>query len=251
MIKFSQKSKKRLAYFFSAATILFLWQILSLKINSDLILPKPSEVLKTIPALFFQKEFRLDFLFTFFRVIFAFFVSCVLGFFLGFVCAKSVFFKCFFEFPLQIIRTTPVIALILLALFWFDSFFLPIFAAILTSLPIVATCVQKGFSATSEKEKFMAKVFKIPKIKRFFRVDFPTCLPFFANSMDSVFGLCWKVAVAAEVMCLPKFAVGKTMINAQINLEISKVLAISLLLTFVSFIFQTILKKIFKLCKIS
>lgn len=250
MIKFSQKVIKKIAYIFSAVAILFLWHFLSLKINSNLILPKPFEVLKTVVQLCFKSEFWIDFLFTFWRSIFAFLISCVFGFFLGFICAKFVFFKYFFEFPLQIIRTTPVIALILIALFWFNSNFLPVFAAVLMSLPIVTTCVQKGFLSVNKKEMFTAKIFNVSKIKCFFYIEFPTCLPFFINSVDSVFGLCWKVVVAAEVMCLPKAALGKIMINAQINLETSKVLVITALLVLVSFILQMILKGVLKkICK--
>lgn len=235
---------------FSVLFFFVMWQFLSKKIASPLILPKPFEVLKIMPQLLTEKTFQIHFLQTFLRVVYAFLISISAGFFLGLICAKNNFFKYFFDFPLQIIRTTPVISVILIALFWFNSNFLPVFVSVLMNLPIVITCVQEGFLSVSKKELFLAQVFRISKTKRFFYIEFPACLPYFINSVDSVFGLCWKVVVAGEVMCLPKNAVGKVMANAQVNLENKMVLAITVLLIIASYLTQILIKKLFlRLCK--
>ena len=66
-------------------------------------------------------------------------ISLTAGFFLGLLAADSKAFAAFIEFPLGLVRATPIIAVILPALFWFTSDIVPVFVAVLMCLPIVIT----------------------------------------------------------------------------------------------------------------
>ena len=94
----------------------------------------------------------------------------------------------------------------------------------------------------------MAKIYRVNKIKRIINIDMENCLPFIVSSMETTFGLCWKVVVAGEVLCLPSQSIGKILSTEQINLETTKVLTVTILLITLSFItqkiFQGIIKKI-------
>ena len=152
--------------------------------------------------------------------------------------------------PLQIIRITPVVAIILVALFWFNSNFLPVFVAVLMNLPIIITSVQKGLNTVNNKIDFMARIYRVSKIKRIINIDIENCLPFLVSSMETTFGLCWKVVVAGEVLCLPSESIGKILSTEQINLETTKVLTVTILLITMSFITQKIFQGIVrKICK--
>ena len=232
--------------------ILILWQIMSMKINSVLVLPSPLQILKCMPTLIKNTGFWENFFATFIRVIISFLISLLLGFLLGFITAYSTFFQHFFKIPLQIIRIMPVIAIILIALFWFSSDTLPVFVAVLMNLPVITTSVQKGFQTVDDKKNFMAKIYRVSKIKRIFNIDFENCLPFIASSMETTFGLSWKVVVAGEVLSLPSKSIGKILSTEQINLETAKVLTVTLLLITLSYITQKIFKGILtKICRTS
>lgn len=239
---------KIIAYLCSILFILGLWQFLAIRINSVLVLPSPLQILKSFPSIITNLEFWKSFLATFIRVMISFLISLFLGILLGFITACSSFFKNFFTIPLQIIRITPVITIILIALFWFNSSILPVFVAVLMSLPIITTSVQKGFKSVDDKTKFMAKIYRVNKIKRIINIDIENCLPFIASSMETTFGLSWKVVVAGEVLCLPSKSIGKILSTEQINLETTKVLTITIFLIALSYvtqkIFQGIIKKI-------
>ena len=125
---------KIIAYLCSILFILGLWQFLAIRINSVLVLPSPVQILKNFPSIITNLEFWKSFLATFIRVMISFLISLFLGILLGFITACSSFFKNFFTIPLQIIRITPVITIILIAIFWFNSSILPVFVAVLMIL---------------------------------------------------------------------------------------------------------------------
>lgn len=223
-----------------------LWYIIAAVINAPLILPFPHQVLIRLIHLCRKADFWLSFLFTFIRVNTAFYISLVLGFFLGLLSADFSFVKDLLEVPLSVIRTVPVISFILLALFWFSSDIVPVFVAVLMSLPVMLSACEKGFEKNNElKEKlFKAECAGFTGIKAFRYIRFPIAFPSVYAGAEASFGLCWKVVAAAEVLSLPKMAAGAIMQKAQVHLETADVLAVTIMLVFVSLFFQKILTKI-------
>ena len=241
---------KVIVYLSSIIFLLILWQIMAIKINSVLVLPLPMQILKHLPSVIISPEFLKSFLATFCRVMLSFIISVTIGTILGALGAYFKFFNNFMRIPLQIIRITPVVAIILVALFWFNSNFLPVFVAVLMNLPIITTSVQKGLNTVNNKIDFMARIYRVSKIKRIINIDIENCLPFLVSSMETTFGLCWKVVVAGEVLCLPSESIGKILSTEQINLETTKVLTVTILLITMSFITQKIFQGIVrKICK--
>lgn len=241
---------KVIAYLSSIIFLLILWQIMAIKINSVLVLPLPMQILKHLPSVIISPEFLKSFLATFCRVMLSFIISVTIGTILGALGAYFKFFNDFMRIPLQIIRITPVVAIIMVALFWFNSNFLPVFVAVLMNLPIITTSVQKGLNTVNNKIDFMARIYRVSKIKRIINIDIENCLPFLVSSMETTFGLCWKVVVAGEVLCLPSKSIGKILSTEQINLETTKVLTVTILLITMSFITQKIFQGIVrKICK--
>lgn len=242
MKHFITKYCKYLAYIFSVFFILVIWTILSNKVNSRLILPGPGsvfiEVVNIIKTIQFWKNFSVSFL----RIISAYFITVVIGLFVGYLCGTYKFINYFFEIPLGILRTTPVIAVILIALFWFNSNFVPIFVCILMTLPIMITSVSKGFSSTIESEKLleMSNIFHFSKIQIFLYVKLPYALNNIKSGLLSTFGLSWKVVVAGEVLCLPIYAIGSDLHKAQVHLETVSIMAETIILIFICFILEKI-----------
>ncbi len=226
------------AYILSVVFILLLWYVLSLLTNASLILPSPIQVFSCMGALLKNPAFYRAFAHTLGRVLFSFTVSVIIGTLLGLLCGLSSFLRSFFEFPLAVIRATPVVAFILVALFWFKSGTVPVFVSVLMTLPIMTTAVSNGFYKTEKKLLDMAKVFCLSKKQIFRYIQLPSLIPFLLNGMVSTFGLSWKVITAGEVLSLPKSAVGTMLQRAQVHLETSSVVAITIILVSVSFILE-------------
>lgn len=240
------KTKTIAAYILSVLVILAAWVFVSKLINAELILPSPFEVFSSMGSLVKTKAFWQAFAHTFLRVIISFAITVVLGTALGIAAGFSKFLRDFFELPLAIIRATPVVAFILIALFWFKSGTVPVFVSVLMTLPIMTTAVANGFSKADEKLMGMAKVFCLSKSQIFKYIQFPSLVPFLLNGMVSSFGLTWKVVAAGEVLSLPKYAAGTMLQKAQVHLETSTVIAVAIILVLVSFILEQLFMSVVK-----
>ena len=230
-----RKIKRPLIYFLSIIVFLLIWFILSKIVNAPLILPGINEVFSKILLFITTGKFWVNFTYTFIRVLIAFFISLITGTFIGILCGYSKSWKVFFDFPLAFIRSTPVIAIILVTLFWFNSSSVPVFVAVLMGLPIVVTAVTKGISEDNENLIYMADIYNFTNFQKFKYIKLKSLKPFFLNSAVSVFGLSWKVVVAGEVISIPKYGFGSVMQMAQVNLETSSVIAVTLILVILSF----------------
>lgn len=220
----------------SVIILIILWYFLAKYINAPLILPFPSGVFATVINFFCQKKFLIAVIFTARRCLIAFLISFIAGLLIGTISASSLKFRTFFEIPLSLIRSTPVISIILLALFWLKSDQVPIFAAILMSLPIMITCVQTGFSLNDKKLLHMAKTYNLSKSQILFFIRIPSAYPSITAGTKSCAGMIWKVVAAGEVISLPRNAIGTYLQNAQIILETEQVFAITAIIVTLSFI---------------
>ena len=225
---------------------LLVWYAVAGIIAAPLILPFPHQVIKRFFELAITTAFWKAFAFTFLRVIISFIISLIFGLFSGLLAADSKAFAAFIDFPLELIRATPVIALILPALFWFTSDIIPVFVSVLMCLPIIITACQKGFEKTPEnlEKLFKAKARNFTGFKAFIYIRLPSAAPAIFSGAESAFGLSWKVVAAGEVLSIPHHAVGSFMQLAQVHLETCDVLAITLTLVLVSWLLQTAFRKI-------
>ncbi|MDY5123098.1 MAG: ABC transporter permease subunit [Treponema sp.] len=230
--------KKTVSYLISLAVILLLWSLIALAVNSELVFPSPELVFFRFCRLLSEKVFWSYFFYTFFRILFSFLFTVITGSLIGFLCGFSEFAEDFFQLPIQILRTTPVIAIILIVIFWFESDFIPVFICSLMTLPVMITSVTTGFKQTDKGIEDLAFVCGLKKYQYYLYIKFPLCFPYFINGALQTFGLSWKVVLAAEVLCLPKKSIGNLLQKAQMNLETADLFAITIFVVAVSFILE-------------
>ncbi len=237
-------TKKSLSTIISPVVFIAVWYAAAFGVGAPLILPFPHKVLAKFLFMCKTQIFWQSFCLTFFRVLFAFLISFALGFFIGLFSADFPCFKEFLRFPLCVIRVTPVVALILVAFFWFKSDFVPVFAAVLMSLPVMIFSCEKGFEKNAENQEklFKASCYGFTGFKAFRYLRLPSALPSIKAGLESVFGLCWKVVAAGEVLSLPRRSIGSLMQKSQVHLETDEVLALTFALVLFSWIFQFCLK---------
>ena len=242
---------KRLPYLLSIITFLFIWQLAALYADSSLIICGPVEVVSTLFNLVQTKEFWLNILFTFVRVMAGFSITLITGTILGFVRGKSFFWDRFLDFPFSLLKTTPVAALILILIFAFNSNLIPVISSVLMCLPVMSECVKNGIiwdkdNLNQKKLYEMAEIFRFSKTQKFVYIFFPAFRSFFNTGICSTFGMCWKVVAAGEILTVPRFAAGTFLYKNQVNLETSSVFAMTIVLVVLSSIFEGLLKWLLK-----
>lgn len=235
------KSKKILIQFCSLFCFLIVWQILSLIVKSDLILPSPVTVFAALMQILKNAVFYKAFLFTFLRILAAFIISSILGLILGYLCSRFKTFDIFFEPFNTILRVTPVVAIILIVVFWFKSDFVPVFVSVLMTFPVMCSSVKNGFNSVPKNYLESAQVYNLSEFQTLFQVKIPMSKSFIYNGLISTFGLTWKVIVAGEVLCLPKNSIGYLLQKNNLHLQTANVFAVTVILVLVCFIIQKFL----------
>lgn len=233
---------KPFIFILSGFCVLGIWYLAAEIISAPLVLPSPKETFSSLVNNIFLPSFWWHVGFTALRSISAFFISVIIGTVLGILCGVSPFFSNLIAFPLAMIRTTPVVSFILLAIFWFGSSIVPVFVAVLMSLPIMVSAVETGILHTDSKLLDCSKSYGFSKVKQIFYIYIPSCIPSFLTGSISAFGLSWKVVVAGEVICLPRRGVGTLLQTAKVHVETSQVFAITLVVIFICFILETVFK---------
>jgi NitT/TauT family transport system permease protein len=205
--------------------LIVLWQLLSMAIGKSIVFPKPAEVVSASLALYLRPEFLAALLSTFGRVLLSFALCVAAGSLSGFAAGLSPFVAASLSPVLTLIRATPVLAIILLALLWFPAGFVPVFSAFLMAYPVMHTSVAVGVGASDQKLIEMARLFCVPPGKLFFRLRLPSAAPHVLSGAKNALGLCWKVVVAGEVLSQPALAIGTGMQESRVYLETSGVFA--------------------------
>lgn len=232
--------KKSGIILFSFVFLLIVWYGAAIKINSILILPHPHQVILRLIELIPSQKFRIALGTTFFRCAVSFLISFLISVFVGLLMGFVPFFKTFFSFYLSIIKSTPVVSFILLAVFWFKSSNVPIFVSILMTISVLTNSVCSGVLQTDKKLLQMAQVYNFSFWQKLRWIYVPSIFPFFVSGALSSLGLTWKVIIAGEIICLPKNSVGSLLQSAKVHLETVDVFAYTLAVVLLSFSCESI-----------
>ena len=91
---------------------------------------------------------------------------------------------------------------------------------------------------TPEQDLELARAYRFGRWRTLRRVYVPSVLPYFASGCRTALGLAWKAGVAAEVLCLPKNAIGAQVYYAKIYLETPSLFAWTLAVIALSFLLE-------------
>ena len=204
---------------------LLVWQMGSMALHRDILLVSPVRVAQTLFELAGTKRFWLSIGGSFVRIVGGFMLAAVCGTLLAALAAR---FRRVEELlaPLVLaMKTIPVASFIILALIWIGSTNLAVFIAFVMVFPILYTNVISGIRATDGELLEMARVFRLPPMRRIRYVYLPQVMPYFRAGCTVGLGLCWKAGVAAEVIGMPVGSIGERLQQAKVYLDTPDLLA--------------------------
>jgi NitT/TauT family transport system permease protein len=222
------------------------WQVLSMIIGSDLLIPSPLNTVSALISLAKTSDFYLSVLISLLRIITGFALGVLFGFLCGILTAKSNIFKEITAPLMQIIKAVPVASFIILAFFWFDSSILPIFISFLMVVPIIWSSTETALLNIDPKYIEMGEVFRLSKSKIFFKIKLPLIFPSFISAALTSLGFAWKSGIAAEVIAKPLNSLGNMLEKSKTHLEIAEVFALTVVVALLSLLLEVSLKKIFR-----
>ena len=90
----------------------------------------------------------------------------------------------------------------------------------------------------------MAKVFSLPRQRVLRRIVWPSLLPYLRSALCSALGLGWKAGIAAEVLTVPPFSIGKSIYEAKLYLETTELFAWTAAVVLLSFLIERVLLRL-------
>ena len=212
----------------SCGVLVALWAGAARITGSFFILPSPYQVFRDSIVLVRDPSFFLMLAATCSRGLAAFAISLILSFLLGFPAGMSDSFSAALRPWMTIIKATPVVSFILIAILWFGSSFVPVFVSVLMTLPVLTEAIAQGVRSSDSKLLEMSKAYHFRKLDVLLHIQLPSALPFFIGGAGASLGLTWKVVVAGEILSIPHIGIGSSLQTAKVHLETARVFSLTL-----------------------
>lgn len=231
------------------AAWMLIWQLISMVVGSELLLPGPFVVAKTLYNLMLTEVFIESVFGTLLRVLIGFALGMITGCLIGIVTSKSELLSAFLSPLRSLIKATPVTSFIVLVLLYMSSSVTPMFIAFLMVVPIAWTNMQDGLESTPKGLVEMAKVFGFSRSKTLWSIYLPSAWQNLISAATTSLGFAWKSCVAAEVIASCKHSIGRAIYESKIYLEVSELFAWTAAIIIMSIILERLM--LFALRKLS
>ena len=223
--KVKTKKQKAIAATCAVAFWLLVWHVVSLCVDSELVLVSPVKVVQTLFTVIFDPDFLKTVWYSAARILGGFFTALTLGTVLGCPITAAI-------------KATPVASFIILVLLWFSGKNLSVIISMLMVFPVIYMNVLEGIRSADEELLEMAQVFRLSVGKKLLYIYLPAVAPFFVSACSVSLGLCWKSGIAAEVIGTPDGSIGAVFYQAKIFLQTSELLAWTVVVVAVSVAFE-------------
>lgn len=202
-----------------------LWQLVYLAVGRDFVVPSPLSVLSAFVQLTCTQSFYANVAATMLRVL----CGIVLSFGAGLLTAVvSYFFPILREvlkLPVNVLKATPVMAVVLFAILWLTAGLVPVFVCFLVCYPICYTNLLSGMDRLESEYLELCKIYAVRRRDQLWGMYLPGIVPEIQSALSLSTGLAWKSVVAAEVLAVAPYSMGYHLMLAKSYLETDQLFA--------------------------
>ena len=249
MKRFISEKKRKVYLTLSIAFWVLIWWAMSVIVDEKLFLPSPLSVLKALIFLFPEKEFWSSIAFSSSRVVLSYTVSFIVAALLGVFGGLSEKFEILLSPLVKAMRSIPVASIVILVLLWVKSRNLSTVVSFLVVFPILYESVLSGVKNTDPLLLEAADNYRIKGYRRLRYIYLPSIFPYLESGTKSSLGLCWKSAVAAEVIGLPLHSMGSKLYEAKVYLDTPSLFAWTVVIVVMAAIFEKLAFLLFRIIK--
>ncbi len=203
----------------AAAFWLAVWWAAAAYVDKELLIPTPLAVAKSLAQLAVTADFWLAALYSLLRIFLGALAGVILGASLAAATTRFDIADMIFSPAMRVVRTVPVASFIILVLLWVKKSYVPAVISCLMVLPVMWESVCAGIRSADPQLLEMSRAYRMSKVRVIRYIYLPAVKPRFSAGIRTCIGLAWKSGVAAEVLCLPKLAVGTQVYYSKIYLE--------------------------------
>ena len=210
------------------AVYILVWQLLSMLVDSSLLLPSPAETIRAIVSILGTGSGWLSIGATILRILCGFLLGCVIGLILAVLTAKCRYLAWLLQPLRSVVKTTPITSFALILLISLVSGLVPVAVSTIVVVPMIWRTTEESIMGLDPKLTEMGKIFLSPW-KQFRYVSLPQVLPQFFATASTALGFAWKAVITAEILALPKLGIGNQMYLDKVYLDSADLFAWTLL----------------------
>ena len=247
MKEFSRKENKvcfrdKIEVMMSCVMLLFLWQIIALKINNDIYLPTITQVLISMKEIVLSDRFYLDIIFSMSRCILSFISAILIALILSTLSYISRFIRNLLKPITVITKSIPTMIVIVLVLIWFDKNSSPFIIGFIIVFPILYDSILDSILNIDKGILEMANLYNIGLRNKALKIYLPSIKFRIISIIGSTFSLALKVIIAGEVYGQPKYGMGTQIQLEKINFNTSGIFAWIIIIIIISFVLENFQK---------
>jgi len=242
----TRRSEPQGRLLYALAAVLFwllAWQLISMLVGQELLVPAPALVLGRLAELLGTAEFWVVTGWSLLRIALGFIAGVLVGCLAAMLTTRFRAADVLLSPVLRVVRAAPVASFIILALVWLPTGRLPAFIAFAMVVPVVWDNMVQGMRAQDRELLEMAAVFRFGWWQTLRRIRIPSLLPFFAAAVATGMGLAWKSGIAAEVISRPELSIGGELQDAKLHLDTPAVFAWTITAVALSLVLEQLLRR--------
>ncbi|MFA5577142.1 MAG: ABC transporter permease subunit [Tissierellaceae bacterium] len=218
-------SKDRLQALISIALTIVVLAFLSRAIDNEIIFPSIGSIGRSIVGIVREASFLKILASSLYRSLLGFMVSLALAILMAGLSSIYRPINYLIRPLIGFLNSTPIIAIILLALIWLDNELVPMFVGFIMVFPILYERVLKSIANIDEKMMEMARIYKVGEIHIIKDIYMPSIYFGLVDILPSSLGLNLKMVISGEVLSQPQYAIGSRLQLQKIYLNTSGVFA--------------------------
>lgn len=222
---------------------LAVWCAAAAVVGKELLIPSPLAVLRRLGELVITAHFWRSTAASLARIFFGAAAGVVLGTVLAVLTCRFTLADWLLSPAIRVIRSTPVASFIILVLLWVKTGRVPGVISALMVLPILWESVSAGIRSVDPQLLELARAYRFGRGKTMRYVYLPCVMPHFSAGVCTAIGLAWKSGVAAEVLCLPKAAIGTQVYYSKIYLETPSLFAWTAVVIVLSLLLEKLVRR--------
>ena len=223
---------------------LAVWWVLALIVGKELLIPSPPLVMRTLLELVVTGAFWRYTALTLLRITLGLLLGIVLRMLTALLTNRLSLLHALLAPAVRVVRATPVASFIILVLLWVANGRVPVVISALVVLPVIWESTAAGLRSVDRDLLEFARAYRLTRLDTWRRIVIPSMLPQLAAAVCTAIGLAWKSGVAAEVLCLPKAAVGTQVYFSKLYLDTPALFAWTLIVVALSLSVERIARRL-------
>lgn len=223
-----------------------MWYLAARMTDNPLLLPGPVQVLRCLGGLMLTKIFWQTVAVSIGRILLGVTLAVGIGCVLAVATTSSRLLEKLIAPALTAMQATPVASFTILVLIWVDRNYVPVLICGMMVLPVVWNSVSTGIRMTDRQLLEMAKVYRLSQLQTLRRIWMPSVMPFFRTACSSALGLGWKAGIAAEVLTVPKYSIGRMIADSKLYVLTEELFASTLVVIVLSLLLQRLMQRLLR-----